>query len=228
MDEPETASVRVRPARGETRALVLVLYGGRAESRAASRPRHLSAVRLVPFARDLHHRLSQADVGAAVWTLRYRMRGWNGAEASPVADARWALAEIRRVHGDVPVVLVGHSMGGRAALRVADDPCVVAVVALAPWLPPGEPRVTLGSRRLLVVHGTADRWTDPAASQAYVEAAAAEGTPASWVPMPGHGHFMFRTPGRWRALAGEFVVECLEAALGQAGEPPAPNLPHHA
>lgn len=226
MNAPETASVRVRAARGETRAVALLLYGGRADSFARSQPWHLSAVRMVPFARDLHRGLARS--GTAVWTLRYRVRGWNGAEASPVADARWALAKIRRRHPHVPVVLVGHSMGGRTALRVADDPAVVGIVALAPWLPPGEPRVPLGARQLLVVHGTADRWTDPVASRAYTDAAAADGTPATWLPMPGHGHFMLRRPGRWRRLTRDFVAGCLAEAGGQAGEPPAPNLPHHA
>lgn len=229
MTEPESASMRVRSARGETRAVVLVLYGGRADSFAPSRPRHLSAVRMLPFAWHLHRRLARS--GTAVWTLRYRVRGWNGAQESPVADARWALSGIRRVHGDVPVVLVGHSMGGRTALRVADDPSIVAVVSLAPWLPEGEPRVRLGLRRLLVIHGTADRWTDPVTSRAYVDRAAAEGTPAQWVPMSGHGHFMLRTPGRWRALTTEFVADSLAEALrtsgGQAGDGPAPNHSHH-
>ena len=71
--------------------------------------------------------------GVAVWLLCYRYRGWNRPDLDPVADARWALAEIRRAHPGVPVALVGHSMGGRVALRVADEPGVVAVCALAPW-----------------------------------------------------------------------------------------------
>lgn len=242
MDDLAVPGVRVRAARGPTSAVVLVLYGGRADSIAPSRPWHLSALRLAPFARHLHRRL--AAVGVATWTLRYRVRGWNGDDASPVADARWALAEIRRRHGDVPVVLVGHSMGGRTALRVADDPAVVGVVALAPWLPPAEPRVALGARRLLVVHGTSDRWTDPVASKTYVQRAAAEGTPATWVPMDGHGHFMLRERGRWRRLTTSFVTQCLTHRLtdrltsgpaqgprgtdaGQAEAPPASNPSHH-
>ena len=38
----------------------------------------------------------------------------------------------------MPVVVLGHSMGGRTACRVADHDLVRGVVALAPWLPPGE------------------------------------------------------------------------------------------
>jgi dienelactone hydrolase len=218
-------AVVVRAARGDTRAVVLVLYGGKADSSERSRPWHLSAVRMWPFARQISRRLARD--GVAVWTLRYRVRGWNGAEASPVADARWALDEIRARHGHVPVVLVGHSMGGRTALRVADDPQVVGIVALAPWLPAGEPRVRLGVRRLLIVHGTVDRWTDPNASQAYVEVARAAGTPAHWIPMRGHGHFMLRERGTWRRLTTQFVAEVLGDVLAQAEGSSAPNSPHN-
>ena len=50
------------------------------------------------------------------WLLRYARRGWNGGTTrSPVPDARWALDQVRAAYGDVPVVLVGHSMGGRAS-----------------------------------------------------------------------------------------------------------------
>ncbi|MGR4852480.1 alpha/beta fold hydrolase [Streptomyces sp. LARHCF252] len=60
-----------------------------------------------------------------------RSRGGSG----HARDARRALGELARRAGDVPVVLVGHSMGGRAALRAADAPQVRAVPALAPWCP---------------------------------------------------------------------------------------------
>ncbi|MGQ0625762.1 MAG: alpha/beta hydrolase family protein [Sporichthyaceae bacterium] len=220
-------SLDVIPADGPTLAVALVLYGGRADSYERSRARHLSAVRMVPFARAIASR-SGCD-GVAVATLRYRVRGWNAAEASPVADARWALAEIADRFGAVPIVLVGHSMGGRTALRVADHPRVVAVVGLAPWIPDGEPRVQLGARRLLVVHGTADRWTDPRTSRAYVERAAAEGTPAQFVPLAGHGHFMLRRRARWRRYVTDFVVDVLAPYLGPraAGSTEAAESEHH-
>ena len=106
---------------------------------------------------------------------------------------------------------------------------MVGIVALAPWLPPGEPRVRLRDRRLLVVHGTADRWTDPRASAAYVNAARAQGAAAHWHAMEGHGHFMLRRARTWKRLTTDFVRDCLRAPRGgQAGQPPAPNLPHHA
>jgi alpha-beta hydrolase superfamily lysophospholipase len=201
--------------------VVLMLHGGKADSSAPARPWHLSALRL-RFLADAVHRAERGR-GVAVWSLRYRVRGWNGAEASPVADARWALDRIRAAHGEVPVILVGHSMGGRTALRVVDDPSVCAVLGLAPWLPEGEPRLPLGRRRLLVVHGTADRWTDPAASREYVAAAAAEGTPAQWVPIADVGHFMLRERRRWRDLTVDFVASLTCWDEGQADDSAAPN-----
>jgi alpha-beta hydrolase superfamily lysophospholipase len=206
--------------------VVLVLPGGKADSHAPARPWHLSAVRLGFFADAVHR--AERGRGVAVWSLRYRVRGWNGADASPVADARWALEQIRAEHGAVPVVLIGHSMGGRTALRLVDDPAICAVLGLAPWLPPGEPRLPLGDRRLLVVHGTADRWTDPVASREYVAAAAVEGTPARWVPIPDVGHFMLRQRRRWRDLTVDFVASLACWDAGQADDSAAPNPGHQA
>ncbi|MBK8075610.1 MAG: hypothetical protein IPK24_08615 [Kineosporiaceae bacterium] len=60
-----------------------------------------------------------ADRGLAVHLLRYRNRGWNGARADPVVDTRWALTRLADRHGPVPVILVGYSMGGRAAVWAA-------------------------------------------------------------------------------------------------------------
>ena len=116
-------SVATYPATAATSAVVIVLPGGKADSFAPTAPRQLARLRMLPFARQLSRRGRR--YGVQVWMLRYRYRGWNGAENSPVQDARWALDEVRRRHGDVPVVLVGHSMGGRTALRVAADPAVV-------------------------------------------------------------------------------------------------------
>ena len=83
---------------------------------------------MVPIARHLAS-AGQAD-GLGVWRLRFRYRGWNSRQQlrrrHPVADVRWAVQQLREQHGDLPIVLVGHSMGGRAALWAADEPGVAA------------------------------------------------------------------------------------------------------
>lgn len=212
-------SVHVRAARGTTRAVALVLPGGRADSFDAGDPRHLSGRRMQPFARRLAR--EGAHLGLAVWTLSYRYRGWNGTEMSPVPDARWALAEVRARHGDVPVVLVGHSMGGRTAIRVAGEPAVRGAVALAPWLPDGEPVAQLAGRRLLVVHGSRDRVTSPRASRRFCAAAAQVADEASYVLLRGEAHAMLLRWPVWHRLATTAALDFL--GLGEA---PAGNTAH--
>ena len=87
------------------------------------------------------------------------------------------------------MVLVGHSMGGRAALRAAGDANVRGVVALAPWLPGTEPVEQLAGRDLVVLHGTRDLTTSQRASAGFVERAApfARRTACLQAPWSGHG-----------------------------------------
>ncbi|WP_420712490.1 alpha/beta hydrolase, partial [Streptomyces sp. SPB78] len=75
-----------------------------------------------------------------------------------------ALDALAARDGDRPVVLLGHSMGGRAALRAAGHPTVRGIVALAPWCPEGEPVAQLAGRELVILHGDQDRVTSPDAS----------------------------------------------------------------
>ena len=70
------------------RGVALVLHGGRADSYDAVRAGHLSPLRMRPFAARLA--TGGGDQGLAVWTLRNRVRGWNGADQSALQDARWA------------------------------------------------------------------------------------------------------------------------------------------
>ena len=193
----------VRPADGATRAVVLLLPGGQVASLKPGSPRQLAAVRMRPFARKLQRTGSGA--GLAAWTLHYRYQGWNGEQASPLADIGWALEEVRRRHGDVPVILAGHSMGGRAALRAAGDRSVRAVLGLAPWLPDGEPVDQLAGRRVLIAHGSLDRVTSPRASAAYAERARRVTDRVDFVRVRGDTHAMLLRPPAWNRLVTRFV-----------------------
>ncbi|MEV8036042.1 alpha/beta fold hydrolase [Streptomyces sp. NPDC086182] len=189
---------------GPTRAAVLILHGGTVDSKAPSRPWNVAGVRMRPFVRAVARALP--DEGTFVAQVRYRHRGWNGADADPVADALRALAELAALVGEVPVVLVGHSMGGRAALRAAVAPQVRAVVALAPWCPEGEPVAHLRGKRVIVLHGDRDRVTDPAESFALVRRAAEAGSSASAVRVEGGDHAMLRRARIWHRATGETVA----------------------
>jgi pimeloyl-ACP methyl ester carboxylesterase len=199
-------------------SVALVLHGGRSSSRSKARARHLAVLRMKPFAASLH--AAGGARGLAVARLRYALRGWNGDLRSPVADARWALEQLHERFPGAPVALVGHSMGGRTAVHVADDPLVTAVVGLAPWLEPGDPVVTMAGRRLLMVHGDRDRTTSAAAARRYVEAARPVAASAAFVTVRGDGHAMISRPRVWHSLTTAFVTAALlgdAAPLAEAG-----------
>jgi dienelactone hydrolase len=109
----------------------------------------------------------------------------------------------------VAVALVGHSMGGRTACRVADHPSVRGVVALAPWLPPGEPVDALAGRQLYAAHGRRDRITSAAATRAYVERADAVADLASYTDMGDRGHYLLSGLAAWNAFAVDRVRRLL-------------------
>lgn len=199
-------TVEVLPAVGMTRAVVLVLHGGKADSFEPSEARHLSRRRLNPFAAAVHHQ--GAAHGVAVWKLRYRVRGWNAPEKSPAQDAQWALDEVRRAHQDVPVVLLAHSMGGRAAVQVLGDRSVLGMVALCPWLP-DEPVRGAAGKNVLIAHGIGDRWTSPRESRAWGDRAAPLTSSLLYVRVARTGHFMIRRGRLWSDLGTGFTLSWL-------------------
>jgi alpha-beta hydrolase superfamily lysophospholipase len=131
---------------------------------------------------------------------------------SPVPDARWALDEVRREHGDLPVVLLGHSMGARTAVAVADDPGVTGVVGLAPWLPADEPHATLRGKHLAAAHGRSDKITSARATAAFVGRARRVTASAEFHDMGRVGHYMLRDVAAWN----RFALSRSLAFVGQA------------
>ena len=133
--------------------VVVVLHGGASrQGEMAVSPTQLSVLRMVPIAR----RIARAGRGRlAVFRLLNSYRGWD-TRHTPVQDAHWAIDQVRERYGDVPVSLVGHSLGGRAALLAGEHDDVVSVAALNPWVYPTDD-ADLTGRPVLVLHGSADR-----------------------------------------------------------------------
>jgi pimeloyl-ACP methyl ester carboxylesterase len=188
------------------RGVVVVAHGGQEVSTAPTSAVQPAVLRMIPVAVAVGHALRGR--GVQVRRPRFQVRGWNGAQASPVQDLIDLLDDIRGGIGPVPVVLVGHSMGARAALRAAGHPSVAAVAGLAPWLPPGEPVEQLAGRRILLAHGTADVVTSAAETWAYAERARALTTVAE-IEMRGGDHPMIRRAPLWHALAATFACVSL-------------------
>ena len=100
----------------------------------------------------------------------------------------------------------------RVAAHLAARGDVGTVVALAPWWVGDDGDLIPAPTRLLVVHGSADSWTDPGASRAQTERARQRGLDAQWVGLDGAGHYMVRRWREWHRLTAEFVAEKVVAA----------------
>ena len=196
------------------RGVVVVAHGGREVSTAPNTAVHAAVLRMIPLAGAVG-RAVQGE-GVVVRRPRFRLRGWNGAQASPVGDLTDVLDGIRSEFGPVPVVMIGHSMGARAAMRAAGHPSVAAVAGLASWLPPGEPVDQLAGRRILLAHGTADPITRPAETWAYAERAQAV-TSVTEIEVRDGEHTMLRRASLWHAVAAAFA--CVSLGLAP---PPGP------
>lgn len=194
------------------RGVVVVAHGGKEVSTEPVTAIQPAVLRMIPVAGAIRRALRGS--GAVVVRPRFRLQGWNGAEASPVNDLGHVLDEIRGRFGDVPVVLVGHSMGARAALRAAGHPAVTAVAGLAPWLPSGEPVDQLAGRRILLAHGSADHITSPAQTWDYADRASSVGQVAA-LEVLGGDHPMLRRARLWHDIAAEFARLALGLPAGQ-------------
>lgn len=217
----------VGPEHSAPTAVVLVLHGGRGHSRDSGERKRLTYRRMVPFARML----ARHDDGLSVFMLRYRFRGWNAPAKDPLRDAQWALGELATRFPGVPVVLLGHSMGGRAALGAAGARNVVAVCALAPWLDDSDPVAQLAGRTVLIAHGDREHWTDPRASYDYALRAKLVTDRICRFDVPNAGHFMLSRWGDWHSLVQRFVlgitgIEPEDPDIANALRQPAPSGLH--
>jgi len=203
-------------------AAVLVLHGGASRrERMMVSPTQLSVLRMIPVAR----RIVGAGRGRlAVFRLLNSSRGWD-AHHTPVDDVRWALAEVaERYSADLPVGLVGHSLGGRAALLAGDAPPVRSVVALNPWVYPSD-AADLTGRRVLIVHGRDDRIADPRRAMTVARTLSQTALSLGFVSVEGGKHAMLRRGRVFERAAADFVVatvggQSVDGPVGQvlAGE----------
>jgi predicted esterase len=207
--------------------VVVVLHGGREVSARRVTAVDPPVLRMIPVARAI--RRAVGGSGIAVWRHRFAVRGWNGDQASPAGDLSRLLDDIQARYDGVRVLVAGHSMGARAAFRVAGHPAVFAVAGLAPWLPPGEPAGQLAGRRVLLAHGSADTVTRPDDTWAYASRARAM-TSVTALEIRRGDHAMLRRATLWHAIAAEFARLSfgLPAGPGPAAaaiRPAEPSLP---
>ena len=188
---------------------VLLLPGGKVSSDRPTRSWQLANVRMAFVARALRRGLGPE---VEIRRVQYRLRGWNSPRLDALHDAEAVLDDARERYEPARIAVVGHSMGGRVAVHLAARGDVGTVVALAPWWVGQDGDLIPATTRLLVVHGTADTWTDPGASCAQTRSARQRGLDAEWVGLDGAGHYMIRRWKEWHRLTTEFIAAQLVAA----------------
>jgi dienelactone hydrolase len=140
----------------------------------------------------LVRRLAPAFPQLAFLELRYRVKSWRRFDDC-VADGAAALDEARAL-GAQEMALLGFSMGGAVAVRIAGDDAVSTVIGLAPWLPPQLELEPLRGCRLTVVHGALDSpfpgvpGVRPSVSLEAADRARAAGAQVERIVIPGAVH----------------------------------------
>jgi pimeloyl-ACP methyl ester carboxylesterase len=190
---------------------VLMLHGGAERGHRPVNGRSLSLRRT----RFMYDAIAPplARAGVVVSVLRFTVNGWNARDPvpSPVPDTRAAIAGLASAHPDLPIVLVGHSMGARAAAQAADAENVVGVLGLAPWFPAKDPVAPLAGRHLVAAHGSRDRITSAKETRRFLDQAATVAASTRFVDMGSVGHYMVSGLQRWNRVA---IAESLNLLQG--------------
>lgn len=195
---------------------VLVLPGGTDFSYRPFSPVQPSALRMYPFTASIQ---SVFGPRVRVRQVRYRVYGWNGGQASPMPYARNALERLARDHPEVPIAVVGHSMGGRIAAQLGDDERVTDILALAPWWQFADWRAIHDQARVVAVHGDADTVTRHRRTAKGIAELSDRGLDATYIPVPGGRHPMLDHLGLWHGETLAFVAHALEGARMREGLP---------
>ena len=186
-------------------AVVLVLHGGGSRrGNMAVSPTQLSVLRMIPIARAVARR---GEGRLAVMRLLNSVRGWD-TRLTPVDDVRWAMQQAANRYRDVKVALVGHSLGGRAALLAGRTESVAGIVALNPFLYPQDAEGGRVRGKVLVVQGTEDRISRPDRTMA-VATAMNRDADVRVALITGGRHAMLRRHRAYTDLAAEFTAHVL-------------------
>ena len=202
---PDGAGLRFAHLPHRPTAVALLLHGGSATSTTSPGWRSAPVVRMVPIARSIGRRVP--DV--AVARLKHAVGGWNASGGSALRDVDWALDILRTRFPGLPLVLVGHSMGGRTAVHLASADRVVGAVLLTPWLPDSDPVGSVAGRTLVVLQAKWDHTCPIPQTEAWLTRAASAGAVIDREILSFTDHAMLLRFPTWHRLAARGVRRVL-------------------
>jgi pimeloyl-ACP methyl ester carboxylesterase len=204
------------------RELVILAHGGSVQADSPARDWHSGLLRVIQFG----DAAAQAAPESAVGLLRYRVRGWNGDSADAARDVQQVIDAAPEQFSRI--LLIGHSMGGRAVLRASAHPRVGGVLALAPWVPAVEPGLRPCEAPVVIATGTNDETTPPSMARDFVGRSRQGGAQLAYFEIPGAGHRLLRHADVVDQLIRSFVAHALSdgddvlgaSISGDPGRPP--------
>lgn len=141
--------------------------------------------------------------------LRHPDRTVKAVFRGALSDTAALLSHIRTVAPKARIGLVGHSNGGRVALRLSSDARVDAVAALAPWLLPSDRISPRPGVPLLLMHGSLDFFTSPTLTAQLAARLAQRGNSVDHETVAGENHFLMARSGYWHQRVADFLIESL-------------------
>ena len=192
----------------DAEGVILVLHGGAEKGERRNTELTPPVLLMRRFATYFARHI---DGPVAVARLRFAVIGWNGERQSPVHDARAAIAEISERYPHTPIVVVGHSLGGRTAIHVADEPNVLGIIGLAPWIEPQDPIPTNPAVRVGILHGDRDLITSLRRSRGFVRTLTENGHDASLGRVENSLHGLFPRQKVWMDAAAAYATNVLRS-----------------
>lgn len=145
----------------------------------------------------------------AVLRLRYPDRDLRSQFRGALRDTAAALAHIQQIAPRARIGLVGHSNGGRVALRLSADARIHAVAALAPWLLPSDRIKPRRGTPLLLMHGSLDFVTSPRLTAELAARLRHGGADVDYESVSGDNHFLLAQAAYWHSRVADFMTRHL-------------------
>ena len=200
------AEAQVRGTVRRNAEAIAVLLHGASVGRGSTSWYAPAPLRMQPFVGPIE-RASRRRIG--VLRVRHPDRDWNTVFRGARDDTVRLLAKLERSYPGVPIALVGHSNGGRVALRLSSDSRVHAIAALAPWIAPLDRITPPAGRPVLLMHGEKDDITSPRATAALAATLRRRGCVVEHETVPGENHALIARAGHWHRQVADFLVRHL-------------------